>query len=275
MKGDQHGTSQAKEVTRKQLTEVDEETGTFQVTSKNGTYKLCITQGYCTCTYFRQSHVPCKHMFAVFALYQWTWGHLPKSLTASPYLTLDEPVLPLEVDTACDWEPLSLEQEDNCEDGAQERMADDPPLKVTPGQRLRSLQGQIRDSLAQCISAAYMVDDHAILADVKCKIESIHSTLISSAASNPNNPNELPILSRIVQAGLHEYREKAKLLHRANLTTRKYRRMRKRKHTSSVSSEPKRCKVSNDSLQGATRNSVGRPKKKRKRKGNIARVRII
>ncbi len=54
--------------------------------------------------------------------------------------------------------------------------ADPLPLRVTPGQQLHSLQGQIRDSLAQCISAAYMVDDTEVLKEVKSNIESIHST---------------------------------------------------------------------------------------------------
>ena len=44
----------------------------------------------CTCQYWNQWQIPCKHFFANFNLYpQWSWNQLSNQYLNSPYLSMD------------------------------------------------------------------------------------------------------------------------------------------------------------------------------------------
>ena len=71
--------------------------GMFTVTkSQSGSksdddWKVDIHGGTCTCPAFLSSNIPCKHMFPVFHHFpKWSWDNLPKALTNSPHMTLDQ-----------------------------------------------------------------------------------------------------------------------------------------------------------------------------------------
>ena len=72
-------------------------TGVFSVMKSSSTQDTCsnpwtvnIPDGICSCPSFQSSHIPCKHMFAIFHHYpRWSWDDLLTTLTNSSHLTLD------------------------------------------------------------------------------------------------------------------------------------------------------------------------------------------
>jgi len=82
----------------KQLASSDTTTdgnGVFTLNSTDKSYLINIPGGCCECPYFIKTKIPCKHMFAVFALFsdQWSWYDLPSQLTDSTYMTLETSLL--------------------------------------------------------------------------------------------------------------------------------------------------------------------------------------
>lgn len=135
------------------------------------------------------------------------------------------------------------------------------PLHQTPGSQLLRLQKQLRDELAKCSAAVFMVDDITILENVKRKVHSIHSELLSTS-SICDKAEELPILKNLMKEEVSEYRRKAKVIARANQVTRRYKKL-KRKSNTGCPIQPKRPRLKDDPLNAATRPSVGRPKSKK------------
>ena len=69
--------------------------GVFTLKSTDKSYLVDIPGGCCECPYFIKTKIPCKHMFAIFALFcdQWSWYDLPCQLTDSTYMTLETSLL--------------------------------------------------------------------------------------------------------------------------------------------------------------------------------------
>jgi len=83
----------AKAIPKSHVTQ-QESVGVYSLASSSSeseqTWTVDIPAGSCTCPSFLSSHIPCKHMFAVFYHYpQWSWDSLPKELTCSSHMTLD------------------------------------------------------------------------------------------------------------------------------------------------------------------------------------------
>ncbi|XP_065891799.1 uncharacterized protein [Dysidea avara] len=59
--------------------------GVFTLKSTDKSYLVDIPGGCCECPYFIKTKIPCKYMFAIFALFcdQWSWYDLPCQLTDS------------------------------------------------------------------------------------------------------------------------------------------------------------------------------------------------
>ena len=58
--------------------------------SESDTWTANVPDGNCTCLAFQTSHIPCKHMFAIFHYHSaWKWSNRPKSLTQAPHMSLD------------------------------------------------------------------------------------------------------------------------------------------------------------------------------------------
>ena len=98
------------------------------------------------------------------------------------------------------------------------------PFHQTPGSQLLRLQKQLRDELAKCSAAVFMVDDTAILENVQRKVHSIHSELLSTS-SICKKTEELPILKNLMKEEVSEYRRKAEVIARANQLTRRYKKL--------------------------------------------------
>lgn len=80
----------AKNVPRSNITEENEE-AVYSMKSSDDrqTWKVDILKGKCSCPSFLTSHIPCKHMFAVFQHFHWSWHDLPDDVKNSPHMTLD------------------------------------------------------------------------------------------------------------------------------------------------------------------------------------------
>ena len=63
---------------------------------------------------------------------------------------------------------------------------------------------RLRDELAKCSAAVFMVDDIAILENVQTKVHSIHSELLSTS-SIFEKEEELPILKNLMKEEVSEY----------------------------------------------------------------------
>ena len=160
--------------------------GVYSVKSNRGMYKVQIQEGSCSCPYFTQSRIPCKHIFSIIQNFKWRWEDLPHSLTESPFMTLDNDILQDEHSDLCVVE----------EDKSAPFTSTPIPLHQTPGSKLLRLQKQLRDELAKCSAAVFMVDDIAILENVQRKVHSIHSELLSTS-SICEKEEELPILKKL------------------------------------------------------------------------------
>ena len=135
-------------------------------------YKVQIQEGSCSCLYFTQNRIPCKHMFSIIQSFKWRWEDLSHSLTESPFMRLDNDILQDEHYDLCIVEENKLAP---C-------TSTPIPLHQTPGSKLLHLQKQLRDELAKCSAAVFMVDDIAILENVQRKVYSIHSELLSTSS---------------------------------------------------------------------------------------------
>ena len=251
------------------ITEEDALNGFYKVTSKTNTYMVKIKEGTCSCPYFSQRQIPCKHIFSIFKNFQWTWEDLPHSLTESPLLILDNALLKRK-DKLSDYPSGSGIEEDteappnesDIEEDIETPPACSIPLHQTAGSRLFTLQKQIRDELAKCSTLAFMIDDTNALETIKQKIQDIHSHMMLVAGSD-DQPDKLIPMRQLIKEEIMDFRKKSKFVVRANQITSKYKKLKRKKDE--VCERPsKRARISQkgDPLSKATRRDIGRPKGK-------------
>ena len=102
------------------------------------------------------------------------------------------------------------------------------------------LQKQLRDELAKCSAAVFMVDDITALENVQSKVHSIHSELLLTSSTKHADDRELPILKNLMKEEVAEYQRKAKVIARANQLTHRYKKL-KRKSNRECPIPPKHC----------------------------------
>jgi len=68
----------SKKVPADSISVVDSKDGVYRVKSstRSSVYDVNITSN-CSCPYFFQHNIPCKHMFSIFAHTEWSWNNLP------------------------------------------------------------------------------------------------------------------------------------------------------------------------------------------------------
>lgn len=218
------------------------ESGKFDVASSGGNkWTVIIHDGTCACPAFQSTNIPCKHFFAIFHHYpKWGWKDLPKTLTGSSHMILDDVTDVTEgitIDMDVDDPPTAHSQ------------SQELPKSVTIGARIYRLQKQIEENLAKCRTLAFLTNDIAALEQSLSHCEAAMNTLASSAtATQPNGP---PIFRAIERAGVEEFKSTTKTLHRVGVKRKK----------SKGKAPIKRIKME-DPLQSVKR-SIGRPKIKR------------
>ena len=94
-------TERAKSIPKSNLTEVDK--GVFDIATKDDKlWRIVVPDETSTCPAFLTTRISCKHFFAIFYHYpKWSWNDLPKTLTDSTHMILDnvnEPSIDIRMD---------------------------------------------------------------------------------------------------------------------------------------------------------------------------------
>ena len=248
----------AKAVDVSTIVEEDSATGSYRVNSKNGTYIVKIENGTCTCPYYTLRQIPCKHMFCVFQNFGWTWNDLPSSCTECPHMVLD----------TCTETPVDMHNDP--QDILPVTSATIPPYQAA-GSKLLAMQKQLRDELAKCTAAVFMIDDLTVLETVQEKVHTIHSELLSAASTSPTA--NLTVMKQLMKEEVAEVKKKSTSITRANQITKKYRQMKRtRNGDCPIPTKIARPIQKDDPLREATHASVGRPKGKKKSSNSISGI---
>ena len=246
-----------------------ESTGVFSVvkssTTQDDPWIINIPDGTCSCPAYLSSHVPCKHMFAIFHYYpKWSWNDLPVALTNSPHLTLDH-VTTAQIEHRLVPEIYSEAVEDvlvstSLESPSTVQATTPLPIKSTDGRQVYKLQKNIEETLGRCRTLAFLTSNIPTLEAALCKCERVMETL-AAAATTSLGSNTPPAFHVIAQAGVEEFRRTNKVLHRVGA---------KRKQRNSQPPTVKQAKAcqtevahQQDVLSQVVQRPPGRPKLKR------------
>ncbi|XP_065883907.1 lysine-specific demethylase 2B-like isoform X4 [Dysidea avara] len=133
----------------------------------------------------------------------------------------------------------------------------------TAGSKLLCLQKQLRDELAKCTAAVFMINDIEVLEMLKEKVHGMHLELVSAASTSQTEVGLLA-MKQLMKEEVLDSRKRSTKISRANRVTKKYSKM-KRKTKGECPVLPKRSRPvqRDDPLQAAANASVGRPKGKK------------
>jgi len=236
----------AKFIPKSDLMEVQK--GVFDIQSRRNIWKIDLTNGTCTCPAFTLTKIPCKHFFAVFYHFSnWSWSDLPSSLTDSCHMVLDK-ISDLRTD-------VNMAEEDNigitCTTSINQEL---PRPKQTTAKQIHFLQKQIEDTqiedtVAKCRTLAFLTNNIETLQQALAHCEAAREKLVESATYTKDYG--VPIYTAIEKAGVEEFKQTTKLLHREH-SLRKTTRIQK--------------EAKSDPLQVAATRGIGRPKLKQSRR---------
>ena len=210
--------------------------------------------------YYTLRQIPCKHMFCILQNFNWTWDDFPSSCTECTHIILDR-----ELDMCISQgdvlaEHLDIPPNDDSIPFVGHSSTSIPPHQ-TAGSKLLCLQKQLRDELAKCTAAVFMIDDIRTLETLKERVHDIHTELVSAVSSQTEG---LTTMKHLIKEEVAESRKRSKLITRANQISKKYSKMkRKRRGEYPVSTKRARSVQREDPLQAAAHASVGRPKGKK------------
>ena len=215
-----------KKVPADSISAVHSEDGVYTVKSSTGSsvYDVNITSGNCSCPYFLQHNIPCKHMFSIFEHTEWSWKNLPLSLTESPHMVLQTSLLKVNQS-----EPHSVDDDTDCVDILAgnldtvivDHKVGDPtnsdtvlseiPTYHSTGKMLLNMQKKIRDTLAKCSAAVFMIDDISVLLAINDKVSDIHSELLQMASTNLSS-EQIPVMKCLMADEANEYKQEIHLI---------------------------------------------------------------
>ena len=194
------------------------ENGVFKIrrgstlASHEDTWTVNIPDGNCTCQAFQTSHIPCKHMFAIFHHHSaWKWSNLPHSLTEASHMSLDVQC------TSCDfkWDINNCDDDTNFTSTIQNpEVTNEIPPHTTTGTHIYRLHKQIEEVLGQCTTLAFLNNDIPTLEAALEHGKSI-ATQLSEAANIPGGENCPPTFKALAAAGVKDFRKSGKIIHRA------------------------------------------------------------
>ena len=254
----------------------EESTGVFSVVRSSSTQDNCgnpwtvnINEGTCSCPSFQSSHIPCKHMFAIFHHYpSWSWDDLPATLTSSSHLTLDH-----EASTEVQYKLTSkiynetgmfhdvAETNASLESPYTPTQPTTPlPIRTSDGRQVYRLQKNIEETLGQCRTLAFLTNNIPALETALSDCKRLMETL-ASAATSSNGSNGPPTFHAIAQAGVEEFKRTSKALHRVGAK-------RKRTNCDAQCVKHAKCELTEgsnkqDILATVVKREPGRPKLKR------------
>ena len=240
---------------------------------KDDVWEVSIPEGTCTCPSFTSSHIPCKHMFAIFYHYPtWSWHNLPPELTKSAHMVLD-------TDTTCAVDHhlvTAFCEGETFNDSTHKTSALPPespsvpssgplPPRNTHGKQLYSLQKKLEETLGHCRTLAFLTSDIPALESALQQCTGVLDTLTSAAATTAG-PNIPPVFHTISKAGVEEFRLTTKTLYRTGS------KRKQKLQTPEHSQSPKRVKhdgqtqtmpQTSNQLVHLVKRTAGRPKLKR------------
>ena len=139
----------------------------------------------CTCKEWESSHLPCKHMFAVFRHNpDWGFDKLPDTYRNSPFFSLDEEIIfpVINIDTA--EQPADIEPQDV---PSHPDISEKENASILANQRNNNtLAVQCKDLQNQVKSLSYIVDDASKLEDVRKCVQHCVSIMEKSAPKASN-----------------------------------------------------------------------------------------
>jgi hypothetical protein len=138
--------------------------------------------GQCSCYFFTKKRIPCKHMFAVFAVHnEWTWDSLPKTVTNSTYMVLNTSQSPA---AGC---TTTAKQIDFPMSPSKQPL----PAKSTSAQALKVARRHLHDLLHKCTSALYTCNSIGDLKEGATTVESLYRTLVGAT-----DISQLPVVMK-------------------------------------------------------------------------------
>ena len=159
--------------------------------------------------HFLTTHTPCKHMFAVFQHFHWSWHDLPDDVKNSPHMTLDnhdiDPLMNENSNTVGEDAPSVTTVH---EDAPSVTTVHELPCNSSKGKQVYKLQKAVEDSLGQCRTLPFLTSDISVLEDVLLQCNTIMNTLTSSACV-VTGPNTSPVFNSIAKVGVEEFRSQS------------------------------------------------------------------
>ena len=213
----------AKAIPRSHITQ-QELRGAYSLLSSSSaerSWTVNIPAGSCTCPSFLSSHLPCKHMFAVFHHYpKWTWDDLPKELTNSTHMTLDQQAIAEEENCTAICNARTNEDDDNSEGFLPSLTTSTAtgliPSKTSEGKQVYRLQKSIEEAVGQCRTLAFLTNDLPTLETALQQCKTVIETLVSSATTSLGLHTP-PVFHAIAKAGVEQFKKDNKRLHRVGV----------------------------------------------------------
>lgn len=143
----------------------------------------------CTCKEWQRTHLPCKHMFAIFRHKpDWGFENLSEAYRTSPFFTLDEDLIfpnnnnntqPVIEFTKEERMAADSEEIDNL-------MNIDKGNRPLPSRFKKTVAAQCRELMNQAKSLTYIVDDTDILVQVRKSLKNCVKIMENSAPKASN-----------------------------------------------------------------------------------------
>lgn len=256
----------AKALPKNHITEQEPGIFTFLSCSSGpeDSWMVNIPSGTCTCPSFVSSHIPCKHMFAVFHHNSnWSWYNLPKEPKSSSHMTLDH-----QAATQVESREFSSDAEmggddmyalSTTEPGSPlsvTSITSQLPKKITMGKQIYRLQKNVEEALGQCRTLAFLTNDIPTPENALEQCTDIMQMLASSVSTSVG-PTLPPIFHSIAKAGVQDFKHTTKAMHRVGI---------KRKHRvkqQQVNKTTKPRTHEQDPVSHVVKHQPGRPRLKR------------
>lgn len=141
----------------------------------------------CTCKEWQRTHLPCKHMFAIFRHKpDWSFENLSEAYRTSPFFILDEDLIfPNNNNNNNNTQPvIEFTKEERMAADSEEidnLMNIDKGNRPLPNRFKKTVAAQCRELMNQAKSLTYIVDDTDILVQVRKSLENCVKIMENSA----------------------------------------------------------------------------------------------
>ena len=96
-------------------------------------------------------------------------------------------------------------------DGNRDAVSSTIPSYRPAGKALLSMQKKIRDNLAKCSAAVFMIDDINALKEIDNKVNHIHTELLQAASTNLSS-EQIPVMKCLMADESDKYKQKIRII---------------------------------------------------------------